>query len=188
MPIHKSSGYFSICVVRNASRGSTSNAITTWNSGVLRWNSFATQWNTHFAHSHFYFISHHGRILHFALFISLTLLLLTEDRSQISSLVYAVLPGIMPGLLVIPHNEFVALCKHNGLATRAVITHANALNTTDVIKQCQNVRKYFMITHKYIWVFLSHPVTRKIPLPWANECILQFNWCIGVLCAEVCIS
>lgn len=48
--------------------------------------------------------------LHFATLLSLTLLFLTGYRKQISSLVYAVCPGIVP-VFVIPHNKFVALYK-----------------------------------------------------------------------------
>ena len=57
--------------------------------------------------------------------VSLTLLSIVGDRNQISSLVYAVCPGVLPVLIVITHNKFVALCKQEEFVLCVRITAKN---------------------------------------------------------------
>lgn len=56
------------------------------------------------------------------LLILLTLLSVIDDRNQVSSLVYAVSPGFLPVLIVIPHNKFVALYKQDDFEVFVGIT------------------------------------------------------------------
>lgn len=77
---------------------------------------------------------------------TLTLLSVVDDRNQISSLVFAVRPGILPVLSVIPHNYFVALCKQDEFALCVRIT----------IKGTVGKPVWTKIWFKYIWEFKSH--------------------------------
>lgn len=51
----------------------------------------------------------------------LTLLFLTEDRRQVSSLIYAVHPGILPVRAVSLLNQFVALCEQDARWTQTKV-------------------------------------------------------------------
>lgn len=101
MPIHKSWLYCNICVVRNARRKKQ------YALNLLKW------WNINFAGSQ--------------LWTFLTLLFLTQDGNQISSLVYAVGPGILPAHLVSFCHNFIALCEQDEIPIHVRITKGQSL-------------------------------------------------------------
>lgn len=86
-----------------------------------------------------------------ALLSSLTLLALADDRNQISSLVFAVCPGLLPSLFVIPHDDFVALCKHDEFAACVRITTEGIVDNhcpSELGQKCRNT--FYQHRFKYI--------------------------------------
>lgn len=100
--------------------------------------------------------------------VSRTLLSLVGDRNQISSLIHAVCSGLLPVLIVIPQNYFVALCKQDEFALCVRITSKGTVDN----------QRGKMETHTRADLSTSESLNHK----QRHAYYAEFQRCIGVIC------